>query len=244
MYTTMIGLDGRKGFKMNGIALISATFGGVDKIKRLPKHTCITSILYAGFDEHSRASSSTLQSWNYVSAKKANLSGMMEAKYIKMHMIEMQPEFDYYVWADGSIVFDDLRFVEQCCDGAEATFIRHPKRKTVQEEYDFCCDQISDGNEYVSKRYSILPMQNLMGYITSFSKKYESIDLMCGGLFVVKNTPNVQRALATWWSCVQHFSVQDQLSLGFSFLQNCVSIRDMGIELNNNQFFHLENHLK
>jgi hypothetical protein len=229
---------------MNNIALISATFGGVDKIKRLPRHPGITATLYTGTEEFESASSKALLSWDYVSAERREASGMMSAKYVKMHMLDMQPEYRYYVWADGSVAFDNMEFIEHICDGAEATFIRHPKRKTVWEEYNFCCNEMYNSNEYLSKRYSIRLMKMQMYHMMRYGKRYEGGDLMCGGLFAVKNTDNVRKAMATWWDCTTRFGAQDQLSLGFSFLQNCVSIRDMGIDITNNPFFHLESHLQ
>ena len=229
---------------MSKIAIISATFGGMDKIKKLPEHPGISSILYTGIDEFKATSSKALRSWSYVAASKPKASGMLEAKYIKMNMLDMQPKFDYYVWADGSVVFDDVRFIEECCDGAEATFIRHPSRKTVHEEYEFCCTEIDNGSEYLSKRYSITKMCWQMQHLTSYGNGYQYGDLWCGGLFIVKNTPQVKNAMGMWWDCVQRFGVQDQLPLGFAFAQSGVRIRDMGINITNNSFFHLERHLK
>jgi hypothetical protein len=229
---------------MTKIALISATFGGVDEVKLLPQHDGIMSVIHTGIDELKAASSKALKSWNYVVAKQLEASGMLEAKNIKMNLMKLQPTFDYYVWADGSVKFDDMRFIPECCDGAEATFIRHPDRATVMDEYVHCCSEIAKGNQYLSQRYSIEQMSRMMDFLESYGKGYEHGKLWCGTVFVVKNDPWVKKAMATWWKCIERFGVQDQLSLAYAFADSGVHIRDMGIDLRNNPFFHLENHIE
>src|SRR3990167_6851998 len=128
---------------MKRIAVVTANIGGFDEIKGICKQTI--EIDYFHYTE------------NNLPFPLPNLNNRLKSKYIKTQMHRFLPDYDYYVWLDGSIRVNGGNFIEHITENIEANDISmyiHRERKSVYEELDFIDSEIKKGNPYLVTRYA------------------------------------------------------------------------------------------
>ena len=152
----------------------------------------------------------------------------LRSKLPKMFSHTLHPEFKAYAWADASFSATD-GFVDELLESlgtADAAFAIHPWRQSVMDELIFMEDEIKRGFQYIAQRYAGLPLrkQVLVYEQMGFPVRDHIPRLLAGGLFIRRNTPQVNAAFDEWFVHNVAFSVQDQLSLPYVLWKHTLKI--------------------
>lgn len=227
---------------MKDIALVTASFGGVDRIRVIPSHGRVDAFYYTDQD------AAAVEGWSSVSVvdyPSQNFHPRMRAKYFKLqpHRLVHTSGYDWLVWADASFSFKSVDFLIETAGRLgkldvwkRASFIPHPHRKSVRQEYEFIRDSINYGNGYLSSRYSA---DNMLGQINAIGTIADDNILLCGGLWMVENSPVFHKFLNDWWDQVVRYSIMDQLSLPYALKLNGIEPQEMGMSLYQTDYFSI-----
>jgi hypothetical protein len=218
--------------KFNGntlkIAVISAIFGGYEKLK---EHE---NVLHKEeFDWYCFTDNTDLQSttWkiintpyhiintppdtlknNYNNITNQNTKNMMSAKYYKAqtHKIDILEKYDYFIWIDGSIILRDnfvkdiLELINNNKDSDIILYKHSDNRKNVEEEVMFC----KDWGKYKD--------QDLQSQIDTYKQnKFQDNHLFALTSFYRKNNQSINKIFDEWWLHNLKYSYQDQVSLPY-----------------------------
>jgi len=164
----------------------------------------------------------------------------------QIHMLPEMEKYDTLVWADASLLFSDMGFINVLWDylpnmpaNERALFVPHPDRRTVKDEFDFVCSRIRQGDKYLIDRYSVSQMTDQMSFLEASGINCADTKLWCAGFFVLENSQKLHGCLNHWWKQTQNFGRMDQLSLSAAFSLNGVSVRAFkkGMNIYRNEFF-------
>ena len=237
---------------MNKIAFVTASFGGVDCIKPLPPHGGIDAILYTDMDALVKTSKEVMRTWDRVIVNPSigySEEAWLRSRFFKQQINAMPDanEYEYLAWSDASLQFMDMGFInddvqrlEDMPENERAMFVRHPDRKTVEDEFEFVVDQIANGNEYLRTRYDCEDMEKQIHWLESSGMNCADAQLWCAGFFILENSPLMHKCLNNWWRQTDAFGRMDQLSLTAAFEFNGVGITDLhkGMNIYRNEYFY------
>ena len=153
-------------------------------------------------------------------SRKNSLHPRLLGKIPKMLAWELYPDYDYYIWIDGSFTFKNqdsaVWFIDHL-DKYDAAFYKHPHRNTVKSELDFVVSGVEGGNGYLIERYE---GEDMTTQVTEYlnDKTFKDDTLIAAGAFVYskKIIENKDYNIMKEWfyhNCI--WSVQDQLSLPY-----------------------------
>jgi hypothetical protein len=227
------------------ISLVTASFGGIDKIKELPKSN-IQSFIYTDQDKVPNSWSNKI-SPNY---PRYDFSPRLKGRYFKhqIHRLDEVQDSQWLVWSDSSVQFFDLSFFEETANllskrtpEKRMAVLAHPWRKTIREEADAIIEGIQSGNEYLRVRYEDEKIPEQMRY---FQQKGWSLDspLWCGTVWMIENTDVMHRALDSWWDQNLKFGMMDQLSFSVIMKKHKISPFVWTLNLTDNAFFKWGGH--
>lgn len=134
------------------------------------------------------------------------------ARFVKTHPHVWFPQHKWAIWCDANIHFmGDLHtYIERVRSaGAEAGFIAHPVRETMQQEAEVLLENgiVKDATEV--ERQIARYLKDVPEIITS--------RLIETNFFVADlSSPNVQRFFQMWWSEINRYSHRDQLSINYA----------------------------
>jgi hypothetical protein len=176
-------------------------------------------------------------------ARTTAMKPRLQAKIPKMLGFEMEPGYEYYVWADAVITLRNHQCIEAAIDrieGKDILLFRHQDgRKSVEEELDFMIAHMNGetGNEYaqtyLNERYESEPIvAQVRSYLSE--EQFEDNKLYSAGFFVYKNTARMRRTMKEWFYECARWSVQDQLSLPFVLSNNDIDVETIDEEITNN----------
>ena len=176
---------------MYKIAVITANLNNIDKVKEVPQQTVPFDYYY--FNEDNLPTD-------------LDISARLLSKYPKILTHKMLPDYDIYIWIDGSIEITSNRFVEKIISGLiDVKITLHPDRATLKEEFDFLINQLRLGNPYFQERYSF-------DNILKEKELFEDLDLplyTCG-VFARKNDGRVNTAFEEIWDLCLEYGNFDQ----------------------------------
>jgi hypothetical protein len=179
--------------------------------------THILSAIIGGIDHHKEMAHPNYHFFNDSSLfPRVDLSPRLRAKYFKMCGHQIYPNATALIWVDGNVEVKSPGLVEwmtAAMGDADCAFFKHNARNTVQQELDFCVDNMSD--PYLKVRYGDEPMiVQVQDYIKQ-GYNPRSDGLVWCGLFIRKTTPKVNQAFDHWMMENVKWSIQDQLSFPF-----------------------------
>lgn len=230
------------------ILLVSASFGGVDKLKPLPEHddNVIRTVLYTDTytKPNPKAAWSSIIEPDY---PRGDFNSRLRSQYFKqqIHRLDGARDAQWLVWADASLYFIELDFLVAWAEqlsheraDRRALFIPHPQRKTIGEEAIFIQEQIALGNEYVLRRYTVEQTQAAMHFLVNRGC-LPAAPLYCGGLWMVENSLPYWEILNAWWDCTLRYGngAIDQLALGGLLHRNDIKPHRLEVDLFSNQHF-------
>lgn len=150
------------------------------------------------------------------------LTGRLQYRIPKTHGWDMFPDYDYYIWLDGSVSLkrDDCveYYLNQLGDN-DMGFFAHPDRQTVTQEVQYIEDYIDGkagkrpGQQYMRERYLNGRHREFLDMI--LEEGYEDNTLWATTMFIYRNTEQVRKALADWWYLGSLYFTCDQVQLPF-----------------------------
>jgi hypothetical protein len=188
---------------MNKVAVVTANLGGFDPIHEYVKQS-VDYDFYRFTDE------------NFPPRSRA-MTPRMQARIIKCFAWQMIPDYDYYIWVDGSCSLwneDSVKwFLEQLGD-ADAAFFKHPDRSTIQQEADFLKKCLAKGSRYIISRYEGELIDEQMAEIKRDTDYRDNI-LLASTAFVYRNSPMMHFTMKEWWYHISRYHIIDQLALPY-----------------------------
>lgn len=203
------------------IALVSASFGGIDELKPLPPHPGVDAFFYT---DDAQGPAETAATWTRVVVPdypRHDFNPRLRAKYFKLqiHRLDEVAGHRWLAWADGAFLFRELAFLaERAAALAElpphrrALLIPHQERATVAEEFEFVQREMAAGNDYLVQRYA---QERMSEQMADFRRRgwNTGARLWCGGFWLMENSDRMRRALDGWWDQNLRYGIMDQLSL-------------------------------
>jgi hypothetical protein len=158
--------------------------------------------------------------------RKNAMTPRLQARIVKMFAWQMKPDFDYYLWCDASHHFpraDTAKwFFEQIGD-ADIAVIKHPNRKTIQEEADYIKKRLQEEIEDKAKPY-ILPRYQGEDVDGALSEVDPQAPLYASTTFLMRNSPQTQEAMKEFWYQTSRWHSVDQLGYTHALQNLSVSV--------------------
>jgi hypothetical protein len=139
------------------------------------------------------------------------------AKADKMLAHCTTPEFDAYVWLDGSMRITQPELVDELVaylGDHDAAFYVHPDRDCAYDEADYCIQEIKRGNAYLKRRYNPEHLALQTAHYREVGMPAHT-GLHCGGLFIRRNNERAN-VLCQCWHDQLAWSTQDQVGLAYA----------------------------
>lgn len=175
------------------IAVYTAIFDGYDEIKGHP-NTDADYILFTN--------SNVKTNWQ---VRKVPYRGVRYARKIKCLPHEFLPNYDWWVWLDGSLWLEvDPKDIIHL-HAADIAAFEHPNRTCIYEESKAVLDNKRDTLEYIRPQ---MQRYQAEGYKTGMGLAETT-------MVVRRNTPNIRKFNSLWWSEICKGSHRDQLSFDY-----------------------------
>lgn len=195
------------------IAVIQASLGGLDHIVAHVKQSIEHD--YFSFTDK-----------NLPPRTKA-LTPRLQAKIPKMFGWQLKPDYEYYLWLDGNLTLNNLNTLEYFYDqiqGYDIVVLRHPRRPNIRQEVRYLRKGLREQSIYLVGRYD---NESWKEQYEEIQKDKEFIDdlLVLGGIFMYRNTPQVQQMMKEWWYQASRYNVQDQISFPYVLQKSGIKIK-------------------
>ena len=161
-----------------------------------------------------------------------SMTPRLQARIPKMFGWEMVPGYDYYLWVDASYSLqhtDSVKwFIEQCRD-VDMAVLKHPMRKTIQEEADYLKKRLVEEKAGKKEPYVISRYENELidEQLATIKRDEEFVDnyLFASTALIYRNTEKVQGMLKDWWFHTSRYHSVDQLSLPYVIWKHRLDLR-------------------
>ncbi len=150
-------------------------------------------------------------------ARPKSLSQRLNAKIPKMFAWQLKPDYEYYLWLDGNIQLahkNTVKYFLEQIQGYDMVVLRHPSRPNIRQEVRYTRKGINQQSLYMVSRYTGELLKELYEIIEK-DKDYIDDLLVIGGIFMYRNTPQVQSVLKEWWYYNTRYILQDQISFPY-----------------------------
>jgi hypothetical protein len=187
----------------NRQAVIQASLGGLDN---LPQHVPQT----LAYDYH------LFTDENFPPRHKVMLP-RLQAKIPKMFAWQMVPDYDYYLWLDGNLILNDpntLQYFHDQIQGYDIVGLKHPRMPNVHQEIRYLRKGLREQSRYLVARYDGEFLKEQTVEIEG-DKDWVDDLMIIGGIFMYRNTFQVQEMMKQWWYHVSRYNVQDQISFSY-----------------------------
>lgn len=185
------------------IAVITASLGGFDKTEPpVPQSIGYDYFLFTDENFPPRFNAMTPR---------------LQAKIPKFFGWQMVPGYDYYFWIDGNLVLsspDSLKYFFDNCQDYDIVVLKHPGRPDIRQEVRYTRKGVRQQAKYLIGRYENELLKEQYDVIKA-DKDFADDLLVCGGVFMYRNTPEVQQMLKEWWYYVSRYIIQDQISFPY-----------------------------
>ncbi len=187
------------------IAILTANLGSFDQVKPIVEQTMpegVDEIAYHCFTDKDFPPI-------------AGLTPRLQYRIPKLFGWEMFPDYDIYIWLDGSVSLqrpDCVEWYLKQLSGADAAFFRHPQRGTVKQEVEHIEEKLKLKHWYITPRYE----NGLHRYF--YDKFYvkshcEDTDLYASTAFIYRNNEKTKNMLQAWWYLQSRYYTCDQVHL-------------------------------
>jgi len=156
----------------------------------------------------------------------ADMGPRAQYRICKTFTWQMVPDYDFYIWFDGSCAMDNPDsvkwYLEQLGEHDIAMF-KHPWRKTIREENDYIEYRMNHDDNYLIDRYGNGLHKEQMAEIDA--DDYTDDVLYATTSFVYRNTPKVQEALKLVWYHISRYYTCDQLGWTYALWKAGLDIK-------------------
>ena len=152
----------------------------------------------------------------------------LQAKIPKCFGWQLKPGYDFYMWIDGNLRMKDentLKYFYENCHEYDVAVLQHPRRNTIWWEYRYNWRGINNNapSNYLRSRYVGELLDEQMAVIKA-DKDHKDDVLVNGGIFVYRNTPQVQAMLKEWWYYISRYLIMDQLAWAYVLKKSGVGV--------------------
>lgn len=213
------------------IAVIQASLGGIDTptkgVEQSLRHD------YFLFDD-------------YTLPPRKSLTARLQAKIPKCFSYELKPDYQYYLWLDGNISLaqpDTLQYFYDQIQGYDIVTIRHHRRPNIRQEVRYLRKGLREQSIYLISRYEGEMWKEQYEMIQA-DKEFVDDLLVIGGIFMYRNTPQVQEMLKEWWYNITRYNVQDQISFPYVLKKSGIKIKVLDHDYNTWNYIKVNGHAK
>ncbi len=211
------------------IMILSTSLGGIDNVAQYEPQS-VEHDFYQ-YDEPLRAKSMTPR---------------LQAKIPKYFGWQLKPGYDFYLWLDGNLRLSHHRALArlvQEMEGYDVVVLQHPYRNTIWWEYRYNWRGLHNNkpSSYLQKRYINELLDEQMRVIKD-DKDYVDDLLVLGGVFMYRNTPEVQKMLKEWWYHVSRYLIMDQLSWAYVLKKSGLRVNVLPDIYNDCKWLKVEKH--
>lgn len=141
---------------------------------------------------------------------------------------QMFPDYDYYIWLDGSLSFTKencARWFMDYLGSADIAVFKHPWRKSIQEESDHIEEHLQAGKPYITSRYKNGLHKEQLEDI-KLDTDYIDDHLYASTAFIYKDSEEVRDAMRLFWLHQSRYYTCDQLAFTYNLKDLAVKIID------------------
>jgi hypothetical protein len=128
---------------------------------------------------------------------------------------QMFSGYDYYIWLDGTMSFDDPAsvawYLEQL-DEKDIGLFKHPDRHSIRQEVEHIEEHLQKGKPYITSRYKNGLHQEQLAVIEK-DKTYRDDRLFASTAFIYRNNARIQSMMQDWWFYQSRYFTCDQVVL-------------------------------
>jgi hypothetical protein len=146
-----------------------------------------------------------------------SMTPRLQAHIPKKFGWQMVPGYDFYLWVDRSHSLlhpDSVKWFYEQCQNVDIAVLRHPMRKTIQEEADYIRGRLAKNCTYLTPRYANELMDEQLEVIKS-DKEYIDNCLFASTVFIYRNNEKIQNMMKEWWYHTSRFHLVDQFSFPY-----------------------------
>lgn len=145
------------------------------------------------------------------------LTPRLQYRIPKLFGWEMVPDYDIYIWLDGSMSLqykDSVQWLLEQLGDADMAVFAHPWRWTIEEEVNHIEEKLKEGNKYITSRYQN-GLHKEMFEIIKEDKSYLDNMLFASNVFVYRNNEKVQEMMKSWWYYQSRYFTCDQVAMPY-----------------------------
>lgn len=170
----------------------------------------------------------------------------LQAKIPKMFAWQLKPNYEFYLWLDGNISLNHSQTLQYFYDqiqGNDIVVIRHHRRPNIRQEVRYLRKGLREQSRYLVNRYNNESWKEQYELIQA-DKEFVDDLLVIGGIFMYRNTPQVQQMMKEWWYQVSRYCVQDQISFPYVLKKSGIKIKVLDHDYTNWGYIKNERHNK
>lgn len=156
-----------------------------------------------------------------------SMTPRLQARIPKIFGWQMVPGFDVYVWVDSSCALlhkDSVKWLVEQCKDVDLALLKHPNRKSIQEEADYLKKRLAMNCEYITPRYQNELLDEELKEIKK-DRKFTDDRLYASTVMVYKNNERVQKMMKEWWYHTSRYHSIDQIGLPYVVAKSACTIR-------------------
>lgn len=133
----------------------------------------------------------------------------------KMFGWEMFPDYDFYIWLDGSVSFqreDCVKYYLSQLGDKDIAFFKHPSRRNIRQEVAHIEEHLQLGKPYITKRYKGGLHKEMLEVIQK-DTSYKNSKLYASTSFIYRNNSKVRSFMRDWFFYQARYFTCDQVPL-------------------------------
>jgi hypothetical protein len=141
---------------------------------------------------------------------------------------QMKPDYDYYIWLDGSMSFtkeDSVKWFMGQLGNADIAVFKHPWRNSIKEEADHIEEHLKLEKPYITSRYKNGLHKEQLADI-QLDKDYTDDHLYASTVFIYKDSEEVRDVLRLFWLHQSRYYTCDQLAFTYVLRTLVVKVID------------------
>lgn len=164
------------------------------------------------------------------------LTPRLQYRIPKLFGWQMFPNYDMYLWIDGSMSFTHPGsvkwFLEKLGENDIALF-KHPWRNSIKEETELIEEKLKKKKAYITSRYKNGLHKEQMDVCLS-DPDFKDTILYTSTAFLYRNNQKVQNAMKLWWYYQSRYFTCDQIVLPYVTFKN-----DLKVGVINEDQYHI-----
>lgn len=156
-----------------------------------------------------------------------SLTPRLQAKIPKLFGWELNPGYDFYLYLDANITLaspDALEYLIEQIQDNDIVVLRHPGRPNIRQEVRYTRKGINQESMYMLSRYKGEFLKEMYDLVQE-DKDFVDDLLVNGGVFLYRNTEQVQSMMKEWWYYITRYIVQDQIPFPYVLKKSGIKVK-------------------